>query len=96
MYKCTNSFALVFCPVDCDLDWEKFCPGEWNNITGLQMTADTCIPLRNGDCMNYCPVTCGENEKKCPGNMDSTGCKMPDTCHSGSKFLLICTDFYLY
>ena len=57
--------------------WEK----------GQQITPDTCMPMKVGDCMNHCPVQCAPGDMMCPGKMDSMGCKMPDTCHNGSKLL---------
>ena len=76
---------IEFCPVDCD---EKMCPGEWDPKTGEQMTPDFCIPNKVGDCPSFCPMKCGENDMMCPGKMDPNGCKMPDTCISGSTFFL--------
>ena len=74
-----------FCPVDCDWAKEKSCPGMWEK--GQQITPDTCMPMKIGDCMNHCPVQCAPGDMMCPGKMDSMGCKMPDTCHNGSKLL---------
>merc|ERR1712241_1226215 len=70
-----------FCPVDCDWAKEKSCPGMWEK--GQQITPDTCMPMKVGDCMNHCPVQCAPGDMMCPGKMDSMGCKMPDTCHNG-------------
>ena len=64
------------------------CPGEWDPKTGQQMTPDFCLPNKVGDCPSFCPMKCGENDMMCPGKMDPNGCKMPETCHSGSKFLI--------
>ena len=78
-------FTLEFCPVHCEMG-NKQCPGKWEN--GQQITPDTCIPMKVGDCTNHCPVNCAPGDMMCPGKMDPNGCKMPDTCHSGSKFLI--------
>merc|ERR1712072_1660867 len=32
------------------------------------------------ECPTNCPVNCNEHEMHCPGDVDSNGCKMPDTC----------------
>ena len=61
------------------------CPGEWDPKTGEQMTPDFCLPYTVGNCWNHCPIKCGENDMMCAGKMDPKGCKMQDTCHSGSK-----------
>ena len=79
------SLAQKMDPVTCDWGKEMMCPGEWDPKTGEQITADFCIPNKVGDCINHCPIKCGENEMMCPGKMDPYGCKMQDTCHSGSK-----------
>merc|ERR1712141_158738 len=44
-----------------------------------QMSGDYCIPNKNGDCWNTCPMDCGK-DTICPGGMDPKGCPMPDTC----------------
>ena len=63
------------------------CPGFWDPKTGEQSTPDTCMPMKDGNgCINHCPVQCGEKDMICPGKMDPAGCKMPDTCNSGSKY----------
>ena len=63
------------------------CPGTWDPKTGEQTTEDFCMPAKNGDCESHCPLTCGENEILCPGQIDKyNGCKGPDSCQSGSKF----------
>ena len=74
----TNFVVLEFCPADCDWSKERVCPGMWEN--GQQITSDTCIPMKNGDCMNHCPMHCGKEQMMCPGKMDPNGCKMPDMC----------------
>ena len=74
------SLAQKMDPVTCDWAKEKMCPGEWDPKTGQQMTADFCIPNKVGDCINRCPVKCGEKDVICPGKMDAMGCKMPDRC----------------
>ena len=66
------------------------CPGEWDPKMNQQISAEFCIPMKVGDCMNHCPMKCGNNDMMCPGKMDPNGCKMPDTCHYGSKFLNQC------
>ena len=32
-----------------------------------QITADTCMPMKSGNCYNYCPVYCGSDQKICSG-----------------------------
>ena len=49
-----------FCPVDCDYTTEMMCSGQWDHKTGKQISADTCVPMKNGDCYANCPVYCGE------------------------------------
>ena len=61
------------------------CNGEW--VKGEQISADYCIPNKNGDCPASCPVKCGENDMVCPGKMGYSGCQDPDYCYSGSKYL---------
>ena len=61
MKNCTG-----FCPVHCKMD-EMHCGGQWDPKTGKQMTADSCIPMKNGDCANSCPVFCADGEMMCPG-----------------------------
>jgi hypothetical protein len=51
--------------------------------TGEQTAPDTCMPMKNGDCMNHCPMDCGKDMMFLPGKMDSMGCKMPDMCMPG-------------
>ena len=57
---------LVFCPVHCKSD-EMTCGGQWDPKTGKQMTPDSCIPMKNGDCANSCPVYCNDGEMMCAG-----------------------------
>ena len=79
--------AQKFEPAKCDAGKEMVCPGQWDPKTGEQTTPDTCMPMKNGDCMNHCPLDCGK-DMLCPGKMDPKGCKMPDTCAPGSKLIL--------
>merc|ERR1711994_706442 len=58
--------ARKFEPVTCDGEKEMMCPGKWNEDWTKQMTADFCIPMKNGDCYNYCPMDCGK-DMMCPG-----------------------------
>merc|ERR1711974_294031 len=69
-----------FEPAKCDWEKEQVCPGMWDSETGKQTSPDTCMPMKNGDCMNHCPMNCGKDMMLCPGKMDSNGCKMPDMC----------------
>ena len=55
-----------FCPVHCKMD-EMTCGGQWDPKTGKQMTADTCMPMKNDDCANSCPVYCNEGDMMCSG-----------------------------
>merc|ERR1711988_652482 len=71
-----------FEPAKCDWEKEMVCPGMWDSETGKQTSPDTCMPMKNGDCMNHCPVDCGK-DMLCPGKMDPNGCKMPDACAPG-------------
>ena len=80
--------AQKFEPAKCDVEKEMVCPGMWDPKTGEQTAPDTCMPMKNGDCWNTCPMDCGK-DTLCPGKMDSMGCKMPDMCVPGSKFLFI-------
>ena len=77
-----------FEPAKCDWEKEMVCPGMWDSETGKQTSPDTCMPMKNGDCMNHCPVDCGK-DMLCPGKMDPNGCKMPDACAPGSNFIFI-------
>merc|ERR1711997_1183069 len=72
-----------FEPAKCDWEKEQVCPGMWDSETGKQTSPDTCMPMKNGDCMNHCPMNCGKDMMLCPGKMDSNGCKMPDMCMPG-------------
>merc|ERR1712184_145333 len=73
--------AQKFEPVTCDYEKEMMCPGKWNEDWTKQMTADFCIPMKNGDCYNHCPMDCGK-EMMCPGTWDAkTGEQTSaDTC----------------
>ena len=68
-----------FEPAKCDWEKEMVCPGMWDPKTGEQTAPDTCMPMKNGDCWNTCPMDCGK-DTLCPGGMDPKGCPMPDTC----------------
>merc|ERR1711981_104517 len=83
--------AQKFEPVTCDYEKEMMCPGKWNEDWTKQMTADFCIPMKNGDCYNHCPMDCGK-DMMCPGGMDPQGCAMPDSCHPG-KFCPVNCDW---
>jgi len=72
--------AGKFCPVECDWEKEMMCPGTWNEDWTEQITADYCMPYKNGDCSAYCPKQCGKEEILCP-RMDPKGCPIPDTCY---------------
>ena len=76
--------AQKFEPVNCDWEKEMMCPGKWNEDWTEQLTADFCIPMKNGDCYNYCPMDCGK-DMMCPGGMDPKGCPMPDMCFPAGK-----------
>ena len=79
--------STEFCPVDCDWSKELVCGGDWDPKTGQQMSADYCIPNKNGDCPASCPAKCGENDMICPGKMGGPGgCQSSDYCHHGSKY----------
>merc|ERR1711936_592371 len=59
--------AQKFEPVTCDYEkGEMMCSGKWNEDWTEQVTADFCIPMKNGDCYNHCPVDCGK-DVMCPG-----------------------------
>ena len=49
-----------FCPVQCDYATEMHCSGQFDYQSGKQISADTCVPMKNGDCYANCPVYCGE------------------------------------
>ena len=78
------TFFSVFCPVHCKAE-EMHCGGQWDPKTGKQMTSDTCMPMKDGDCMNSCPVYCPDDAMICPGGSDAMGCKMPDFCYHGES-----------
>ena len=80
----SNFVTLEFCPADCDWSKETMCTGMWNDDWTEQMTADYCIPNKVGDCINHCPMNCGQ-AMVCPGKMDDMGCKMPDMCFPAGK-----------
>ena len=65
------------------------CPGQWSQDWKEQITADTCMPMKTGDCYNYCPKQCGEKDMMCPGKTHADGCKDPEYCVAGSKFIFI-------
>ena len=48
-----------FCPIECGAD-EMMCPGQYDYATGKQVTQDTCLPMKHGDCYAHCPVNCNE------------------------------------
>merc|ERR1711978_858810 len=73
--------AQKFEPAKCDWEKEMVCPGMWDPKTGEQTAPDTCMPMKNGDCWNTCPMDCGK-DTLCPGKRDpKTGEQAtPDTC----------------
>ena len=58
---------------------EMVCSGRWNEAWTEQLSPDFCIPMKEGDCWNVCPMDCGQNVM-CPGGTDHAGCKNPDVC----------------
>ena len=84
------SLAQKMDPVECDWEKEWMCPGEWNEDK-QPISPDYCIPIKVGDCYNYCPVGdwyCskdGEDRMFCPGNIDINGCEELGYCYPGSK-----------
>merc|ERR1711992_206667 len=74
--------AQKFEPANCDAEKEMMCSGKWNEDWTEQLTADFCIPMKNGDCYNYCPMDCGK-DMVCPGGKDPQGCPMPESCSPG-------------
>merc|ERR1712113_346169 len=73
--------AQKFEPVTCDYEkGEMMCSGKWNEDWTEQLTADFCIPMKNGDCYNDCPKDCGKDEMMCPGMTHADGCKDADYC----------------
>ena len=100
MKACISLLALAvavqaqkFEPVTCDYEkGEMMCSGKWNEDWTEQLTADFCIPMKNGDCYNHCPMDCGK-DMMCPGGMDPQGCAMPDSCHPGSMYFQNQFDF---
>merc|ERR1711936_889257 len=74
--------AQKFEPANCDAEKEMMCSGKWNEDWTEQLTADFCIPMKNGDCYNYCPMDCGK-DMVCPGGNDPQGCPMPESCSPG-------------
>ena len=76
------SLAQKMDPVTCDWEKEMMCPGEWTEDWSKQTSPDYCIPSKVGDCANFCPMKCAENDMVC-GKMEHNGCKMPDFCHHG-------------
>ena len=56
------------------------CPGDWDPKSGQQISADYCIPNKNGDCPASCPIKCGENDQICPGPKGDDGCQIPGNC----------------
>jgi len=74
-----------FCPANCDWEKEMTCAGTLDPKTGEPTTADYCIPNKVGECINHCPMPCGEKDMICPGKMDAMGCKMPDMCFPAGK-----------
>ena len=64
------------------------CPGQWDP-KGEQISPDTCMPHKNGDCAAHCPQQCGEKDMMCPGKTHADGCKDADYCAAGSKSTFI-------
>ena len=56
------------------------CPGPTDYETGKPTSADTCMPIKSGNCHNHCGVTCSGKENQCHGGMDWDDCLMPDFC----------------
>merc|ERR1712193_207999 len=100
MKACISLLALAvavqaqkFEPVTCDYEkGEMMCSGKWNEDWTEQLTADFCIPMKNGDCYNLCPVDCCKDTIMCPGMTHADGCKDPDFCHYG-KFCPVHCDW---
>ena len=65
------------------------CPGQWTPDWKEQITADTCMPNKNGECAAHCPQQCGEKDMMCPGKTHADGCTDADYCVAGSKFIFI-------
>ena len=38
------------------------------------------ILTKSGECQQYCPATCGENEMVCSSHDPTTSCPHPDSC----------------
>ena len=57
------------------------CPGPWDHASGKQSGPDYCMPMQNGECWNSCPVSCGEHDQVCPGNVKDDGCQEAEFCH---------------
>ena len=64
------------------------CPGQWDP-KGEQISPDTCMPHKNGDCAAHCPQQCGEKDMMCPGKTHADGCTDAEFCVPGSKFIFI-------
>ena len=79
--------AQKFEPAKCDYSKEIYCSGTWNEDWTEQITADYCMPYKNGDCSAYCPKQCGKEEILCP-RMDPKGCPIPDTCYPAKAHCL--------
>ena len=71
---------------ECDWETQMVCPGKWSEDWTEQLTNDTCMPMKDGECWNYCPDHCHEGDMTCPGKTYGDGCVEPDFCHHGSKF----------
>ena len=86
--NCFKTFLLYFvefCYPNCDWEKETTCPGKMDPGTGEQITADTCMPMKDANgCMNHCSMNCGEKEMLCPGKSHADGCKDGDYCYHGS------------
>ena len=71
------------------------CSGDWDYKTGKQMSADYCIPMKNGDCYNNCHVSCCEESQLCPGG-DYNGCPQPDFCYPKDGKLFLVNNFWTF
>ena len=89
LLKHFSLYFIEFCYPNCNWEKEQTCPGKMDPKTGEQISADYCMPNKNGECAAHCPQQCGEKDMMCPGKTHADGCKDPEYCVSGSKLIFI-------
>jgi len=78
-----NSTCTVSCPVQCNYDTEYHCGSNDANGCWQDSCCDKTFGVDGMECPHEHSMMCdGPNNQLCTGEIDSNGCKQPDSCHS--------------